>query len=118
MSIKGGCGNPKCGVSNVGLALTTFGRGELDDYGYWQYPCSACARAFEKLHPKHGSCWPPPAIKNFNRRPPKAISRIGSEVLLTDVYILRTQMTEKELRTSSTHSARQELQRRERLENE
>ena len=36
----------------------TFGTGELDDYGYWEFPCGECARAFEEQFPDEGPCWP------------------------------------------------------------
>jgi hypothetical protein len=36
----------------------TFGRGRLDFNGYWEYPCPACARAFERLYPESVPCWP------------------------------------------------------------
>lgn len=52
------CGNPKCGASSAMDESITFGSGELDDYGYWEFPCALCARAFEKKHPEYGSCWP------------------------------------------------------------
>jgi len=36
----------------------TVGQGELDFYGYWERPCSICARKAEKKHPERGSVWP------------------------------------------------------------
>lgn len=54
-----GCGNPECGASSGSSEESTFGSGELNDYGYWEHPCDACARAFEKAHPEYAPCWPP-----------------------------------------------------------
>ena len=53
------CGNPECSAStgihdDEGL---TFGSGELSFNGYWEFPCSICARAYEKDHPEV-DCWP------------------------------------------------------------
>lgn len=36
----------------------TFGEGELDDNGYWQFPCEECARKWEAKYPEDGPCWP------------------------------------------------------------
>jgi hypothetical protein len=36
----------------------TFGRGRLDDFGYWSIPCAICARAHEKAYPESTPCWP------------------------------------------------------------
>lgn len=53
------CGNPDCSISTGFVdELLTFGSGELDDYGYWEKPCSPCARAWEAAHPEDGECWP------------------------------------------------------------
>lgn len=51
------CGK-KCGASTGICGSITFGSGELDTNGYWEFPCFACARDFEKAHPEHSSCWP------------------------------------------------------------
>lgn len=56
--IEGGCGDPKCGVSTGSHEGLTFGKGKLDEYGFWEHPCSLCARAFEKLQPEEAPCWP------------------------------------------------------------
>jgi len=66
MSIKSGCGNPECSASTgyfseyEGWPLSglTFGSGRVDQYGYFEFPCSTCAQAFEKLHPEATPCWP------------------------------------------------------------
>jgi len=55
---KKACGNRRCGVSTGIHDGLTFGRGKLDDYGYWSKPCGPCARAWEKEHPEDGPCWP------------------------------------------------------------
>ena len=37
----------------------TFGSGKLDDYGYWEFACSDCARKAEiKDKVAKGSYWP------------------------------------------------------------
>jgi hypothetical protein len=48
----------KCTWSNGIHDGLTVGSGELDDYGYWQFPCYECARNHEKLHPADGPIWP------------------------------------------------------------
>lgn len=57
-----GCRNPKqCGCSSDPFDNLTFGWGKLDDHGYWQHLCAACARDHEKRVPEHrGHCWPFP----------------------------------------------------------
>ena len=53
-----GCKEENCSVSTgIGNELT-FGKGELDYYGYWSIPCYLCARDWEKNHPEDGACWP------------------------------------------------------------
>lgn len=52
------CGNHQCGASSGIHDGLTFGSGELDDYGYWEFPCYTCARSFEKAHPEYPQCWP------------------------------------------------------------
>lgn len=52
------CGHTGCSIS-TGYVYEelTFGRGQLDDYGYWEIPCGPCARAWEDAHPGK-LCWP------------------------------------------------------------
>ena len=52
-----GCGRPECGASTNINEDPSFGTGELDYYGFWEYGCYECARAFERLHPDC-KCWP------------------------------------------------------------
>jgi hypothetical protein len=52
-----GCCRSECKASTNINEDPSFGTGELDDYGFWEYPCYECARAFEKLHPEY-KCWP------------------------------------------------------------
>ena len=57
-----------CSVSTGIHGELTFGHGELDSYGFWQFPCGRCARAYEKKHPEGGQCWPfkiRPSYKNL-----------------------------------------------------
>lgn len=38
------CNNPECACSTGIHEGLTYGSGELDDYGYWEFPCWECAR--------------------------------------------------------------------------
>jgi hypothetical protein len=51
------CGNIDCGVSTGFHDGLTFGSGELDEYGYWEKPCTTCARAYETAHTGY-KAWP------------------------------------------------------------
>ena len=51
-------GHEECSASTGICESPTFGRGYLDDYGYWEVPCYECARAFEEKAPDMGPCWP------------------------------------------------------------
>ena len=53
-----GCEDPECGLSTGICEHLTFGKGDLDPYGYWEEPCWECARAHEKIFPESGECWP------------------------------------------------------------
>lgn len=60
------CGSRQCSVSTGYDDMTlTFGRGDLDDYGYWEKPCLTCAAAHQKEYP-NSRVWPfegsPPPI--------------------------------------------------------
>lgn len=71
---KPACGHMDCDVSSGIDGSITFGSGLLDDYGYWEHPCSFCARAFEENHPDmvemYGPCWPFKEKKNGKERNP------------------------------------------------
>ena len=41
------CGNPDCSTSTGIHDGLTFGRGRLDEYGYWEFPCRICAKEFD-----------------------------------------------------------------------
>lgn len=42
------CGNPRCAVStHIGDCLS-FGSGDLDENGFWEFPCRVCAVAAER----------------------------------------------------------------------
>lgn len=47
-----GCGNPRCSRSSGICGAITFGWGDLDEYGYWEFPCRICAAGFEKWQEK------------------------------------------------------------------
>lgn len=56
--VKKPCGHSDCGRStSIDDVTLTFGRGELDEHGFWEIPCSICARAYEADHPGVTS-WP------------------------------------------------------------
>jgi hypothetical protein len=51
-------GNPDCGTSTaIDDETITFGRGKLDDLGYWEIPCLPCAKDFHKALPQY-KVWP------------------------------------------------------------
>jgi hypothetical protein len=52
------CGHPECAASTGFHDGLTFGRGDLDDHGYWEHPCATCAREWERTHPEDVPCWP------------------------------------------------------------
>ena len=47
-----------CSVSTGIHECLTFGSGRLDESGFWERPCEACARAHEEQFPECGPCWP------------------------------------------------------------
>ena len=52
------CKRSDCKVSTGIHDGLTFGRGKLDNNGYWQFPCNTCAREWEKNYPDDAPCWP------------------------------------------------------------
>jgi hypothetical protein len=40
------CGDPKCSASTGICGNITFGKGRLDDLGYWSKPCKICEDAW------------------------------------------------------------------------
>lgn len=59
------CGTPDCGVSTaIDDETLTFGRGNLDEWGYWEFPCAACAAAYQEKDPKR-PVWP---VKNASEK--------------------------------------------------
>ena len=46
--VKPPCGNPACGISTGICGSLTFGSGELDNNGYWEFPCERCERYFKR----------------------------------------------------------------------
>lgn len=52
------CGAADCSTSTaIDDKTITFGRGKLDDLGFWEIPCVTCADAFKKAYPKT-PVWP------------------------------------------------------------
>lgn len=55
---KQACGRADCSAStSIDDETTTFGRGNLDEFGFWEFPCIVCAQAFKKAHPEY-KVWP------------------------------------------------------------
>jgi hypothetical protein len=58
------CGNPECCISSTIAETLSFGSGELDSYGFWEFPCRICAAHAEArdraegLHLKHPDWFP------------------------------------------------------------
>ncbi len=46
MGIRGGCEDPECCCSSDMSGEMTFGKGELSYYGYWEFPCTVCDKAW------------------------------------------------------------------------
>ena len=67
MGIREGCSNPECCASTGICGSATFGSGELDKYGYWEFPCNECARAYEALYPGEYA-WPRQRILWFDHK--------------------------------------------------
>lgn len=77
------CGNPRCGVSTGIHDGLTFGWGDLDQYGYWEHPCGACARAWEKHSPEDAPCWPF-GPKRQPRKPTREENALAAHHMLED----------------------------------
>lgn len=54
-----GCGNPECSTSTGICGSITHGHGELDDYGYWEFPCFVCANK-ARVDDSEYKHWPMP----------------------------------------------------------
>lgn len=67
------CGNPECCVSTGIHDGLTFGSGKLDYNGFWENPCSVCARGYEKISPKDIPCWPFELKGNEMNSPVKSV---------------------------------------------
>lgn len=52
------CENPECAISTNIADDLSFGSGELNFNGFWEFPCPVCARAHEKAYPEDGECCP------------------------------------------------------------
>lgn len=52
------CNRADCGTStSIDDETLTFGGGDLDEFGFWEFPCAPCAEAFQKANPKY-KVWP------------------------------------------------------------
>ncbi len=52
------CGHKDCKVStSIDDITLTFGRGELDDFGFWEIPCEICAQNHKDRFP-NDLVWP------------------------------------------------------------
>lgn len=52
-----GCGDASCGVSTSIMDCLTFGKGELDDNGFWEFPCEACSQAYYQRKKQDFQMW-------------------------------------------------------------
>lgn len=64
---------PPCGDWNCGRSMAiddvtlTFGKGELDDYGFWSEPCRPCA---DEYHARTGKpSWPGHEYRRGQKEP-------------------------------------------------
>jgi hypothetical protein len=56
--VRRACGKADCSTStSIDDVTLTFGRGDLDEYGYWEIPCGICAEAYQKDFPDR-PVWP------------------------------------------------------------
>ena len=51
------CRNPNCRISTGICGCVTFGRGKLDNNGYFEHGCSICAGVWKRRHPED-DVWP------------------------------------------------------------
>ena len=68
------CGHSDCRIStSIDEVTLTFGRGELDEWGFWKIPCGICARAWEADNPGK-TAWPgeaeDPSLRSQNLEHP------------------------------------------------
>ena len=62
LEINQKCNHHDCSVSTaIDEETYTFGRGDLDPYGFWETPCVACARFFLARNPE-ALVWPLPNL--------------------------------------------------------
>jgi len=52
------CGHHDCGCSTTIAGCLSFGRGALDELGFWEIGCAVCARAHEGADADKRPCWP------------------------------------------------------------
>ena len=53
------CGHPSCSSSSALDERLTFGRGRLDEHGYWSRPCRPCAEQWDQERPALVEEWKP-----------------------------------------------------------
>jgi len=46
-----GCGDSECGMSSCNGDSVTFGKGQLNSNGCWEFPCAACEQHWKFLYP-------------------------------------------------------------------
>jgi len=54
------CGNPECSISSNIAEILSFGSGDLDPNGFWEFPCAICAADYKRKHPLE-DVWPDPS---------------------------------------------------------
>ena len=53
------CGNPDCCCStSIDDTTITYGSGELNEFGFWEFPCKICAKVAKDRGEKY--VWPDP----------------------------------------------------------
>jgi len=56
--VKKDADHSKCLASSCMSEAVSFGRGELDTHGFWEFGCYHCARAWEQNQPEYDEAWP------------------------------------------------------------
>jgi len=75
---KPACRRPRCGMStSIDDMTLTFGLGKLDDFGFWEEPCHACAREYERKNPGK-KAWPRPSCSDAE------LQRRRTQILLAE----------------------------------
>lgn len=78
---KRACRRPDCGTStSIDDMTITCGLGKLDDHGFWEQPCHACAREFERNNPGK-KAWPHPTADKATMRRRRLTILVAEKVM-------------------------------------